>query len=296
MPVSVKRPEWLNKKINLKDCNKVKMLLNGLRLNTVCQEASCPNIGECFLRGEATFMILGRICTRNCRFCNVEKGDPSSPEEDEPLRVTLAARRLNLKHVVITSVTRDDLPLGGADIFAKTISSIKKELKDIIVEVLIPDFELEYEALKKVAEAKPNIIGHNLETVPALYKSLRPMADYKGSLEVLRLIKKIDDKIYTKSGMMLGLGEKEEDIFKAFYDLREAGCDFLSLGQYLRPSLKHYPVKEYLKPEKFIFYKDKADKLGFLHTASAPYVRSSYKASEYLEKVNEDKTCGAKCS
>ncbi len=278
------KPAWLNKKISLKECYQTQTLLNDLNLNTVCQQASCPNIGECFSMGEATFLILGKICTRNCRFCGVEKGKPLGVDLDESQRIAEAVRRLNLRHVVITSVTRDDLPLGGAEIFVRTISSIRKKAATTTIEVLIPDFQLNFGAIKVVVDAKPEIINHNVETVPSLYDSIRPMAIYHRSLEILRIVKRVDSRIFTKSGLMLGLGEKEDEVLEVFYGLRQAGCDFLSIGQYLSPSLSHFPVKEYISPEKFIYYKERAVGLGFLHVKSAPYVRSSYLASEYLEK------------
>lgn len=284
MLTSLKKPAWLNKNINLKDINRMKILLHGLDLNTVCQEASCPNTGECFSKGYATFIILGKICTRNCRFCGVKNGEPEEVNLKEPERVAEAIKRLNLKHAVITSVTRDDLPLGGAEVFAKTILAIRKKIQTAVVEVLIPDFKLNYEAIKRVVDVKPEIISHNIETIPSLYPSIRPLADYRRSLEVLRTIKEIDSKIYIKSAIMLGLGEEEDEVLGVFSDLREVSCDFLSIGQYLNPSSNHYPVKEYIKPEKFIYYKKKALELGFLHVVSGSYVRSSYKASEYLEE------------
>ncbi len=284
MIVSIKKPAWLNKKISLKECHQMQTLLNDLNLNTVCQQASCPNIGECFSGGEATFLIMGKVCTRNCKFCGVKKGEPGEIDLGEPERVAEAVKRLNLRHVVITSVTRDDLPLGGAEIFVRTVSSIRKKAATTTIEALIPDFQLNYEAIKVVVDAKPEIINHNVETVPSLYDSIRPMAIYRRSLEVLRIVKKMDSRIFTKSGLMLGLGEREDEVLEVFYGLRQAGCDFLSIGQYLSPSLSHFPVKEYISPEKFIYYKKRAMRLGFLHVKSAPYVRSSYLASEYLEK------------
>ncbi|MFH0855817.1 MAG: lipoyl synthase [Candidatus Omnitrophota bacterium] len=276
------RPPWLDKKINLKDCLKVKQLLKGLRVNTVCEQAMCPNMGECFSRNEATFLILGRYCTRMCAFCNIEKGSPLAPDLDEPGRVAEAVEMLSLKHVVITSVTRDDLPDGGAGVFADTVLSIRQKSPKAAIEVLIPDFRLSLGALAIVAGVFPDIIAHNVETVPSLYKEVRQGSSYLRSLEVLRIIKKISPLVKTKSGIMLGLGESEEEVFSVMKDLRLVECDFLSIGQYLSPGQRHYPVKEYIAPEKFSFYKEKGEKLGFLHIESAPYVRSSYSAGRYL--------------
>lgn len=257
-------------------------MLRDLRVNSVCEQAMCPNIGECFSGNEATFLILGRHCTRRCSFCNIEKGAPSPPDEDEPRRVADAARRLSLKHVVVTSVTRDDLPDGGARFFAATVSSIRKSLPQATVEILIPDFRLSQEALAAVTGVFPDIIAHNVETVPALYKKVRQGADYRRSLEVLKTIKKISPGTRTKSGVMLGLGEKENEVCAVMRDLRSAGCGFLSIGQYLSPGPRHYPVKEYVPPEKFAYYKEAGRELGFSHIESGPYVRSSYRAAKYL--------------
>ncbi len=280
-----KKPAWLNKKINLKDLNQTKELLADLNLNTVCEEALCPNIGECFSNGQATFMILGDICTRNCRFCGVSKGEPKEVDLDEPSRVAQAVKRLNLKHVVITSVTRDDLELQGADIFNEVIKEIKENTQAESIEVLIPDFQGKKKLFDLVIEAKPDVINHNIETVPALYNQVRPLANYRVSLEVLKYTKEKDPSIFTKSGLMLGLGETESEVLKVFDDLREVDCDFLTLGQYLNPSKNHYPVVDFITPEKFEEYKEEALKRGFKFVASAPYVRSSYKAREALEAV-----------
>ncbi|NQT90184.1 MAG: lipoyl synthase [Candidatus Omnitrophica bacterium] len=283
MVTVTKKPKWLDKKISLKDCSKMQGMLKGLGLNTVCQEASCPNISECFSRGEATFMILGRVCTRNCTFCNVGDGKPVALDPQEPARVAEAVKQLGLSHVVITSVTRDDLPDGGAGVFKDVISRLRKE--PLTIEVLIPDFKASPGALEEIVEAAPDIIGHNIETVPRLYKDVRPQADYSISIEVLGRIKELaGSRIFTKSGLMLGLGETRDEVLEVLSDLRGVGCDFLSLGQYLAPSRSHYPVYEYINPERFSFYKSQADKRGFLHVASAPYVRSSYLAAEYLNK------------
>lgn len=285
MLTRTKKPAWLDKKISLKVCNQMKALLSDLSLNTVCEEAKCPNISECFLKNEATFMILGKICTRNCAFCGVKKGKPEEVDEDEPERVAEAVRRLNLRHTVITSVTRDDLSLGGAEIFAEVISEIKKIDEKITVEVLIPDFGLNLEAIRLVINEKPEIIAHNVETVPSLYNKVRSLSDYERSLDVLRLIKRLDDNIYTKSGIMLGLGERKNEVLEVFKNLADAACDFLSIGQYLNPSSHHYPVKEYIEPDEFDYYREKALDVGIRYVISGPYVRSSYCASEYLENV-----------
>ena len=283
-----RKPAWLNKKINLKDLNQTKELLTDLNLNTVCEEALCPNIGECFSNGQATFMILGDICTRNCRFCGVSKGEPKKIDLDEPSRVAQAVKRLNLKHVVITSVTRDDLELQGADIFNKVVKEIKENTQAESIEVLIPDFQGKKKLFDLVIEAKPDVINHNVETVPALYNQVRPLANYRVSLEVLRYTKEKDPSIFTKSGLMLGLGEADNEVLKVLDDLREVDCDFLTLGQYLNPSKNHYPVVDFITPEKFEEYKEEALKRGFKFVASAPYVRSSYKAREALETVKQD--------
>jgi len=260
----------------------MKQFLRGRGVETVCEQAMCPNIGECFSRKQATFLILGRHCTRHCSFCNIAKGQPSAPDPQEPAKVAEAVESLALKHVVITSVTRDDLADGGAGMFAQTILLIRKKTPGVTIEVLIPDFKLSLPSLAAVASAKPDIIAHNVETVPPLYPLVRREADYRRSLGVLSALKKISPGIKTKSGIMLGLGEKKEEVIQVLRDLRRAGCDFLSIGQYLAPSRKHYPVKEYVRPEEFREYRTKALEAGFLHVESSPYVRSSYQAEEYL--------------
>ncbi|MDP8233829.1 MAG: lipoyl synthase [Candidatus Saelkia tenebricola] len=278
----LKRPLWLNKKINLSGLSEMKSVLRDFNLHTVCEEAACPNIGECFHQGEVTFMILGDICTRECKFCNVDSKIPQAIDCNEPRRIAEAVRKLNLKHVVITSVTRDDLEDGGADVFYQTILTVRGSNKDVKIEVLIPDFKGDEQALGKVIEAKPDIIGHNVETVSRLYAEVRPQAYYKRSLRVLKAVKEFNSEIYTKSSLMLGLGEEESEVLAVLRDLRKVECDFLSLGQYLRPSLKHFSVKEYIAPDRFEYYKIQALDLGFSHVESAPYVRSSYHAAEYL--------------
>ena len=276
------KPAWLNKKIDLKVCSQVKQSLRELRVETVCEQAMCPNIGECFGRSEATFLILGRNCTRNCSFCNIEKAIPLPVDLEEPLRVAQAVEKFSLRHVVITSVTRDDLTLGGAEIFAQTVLAIRRKMPKTTIEILIPDFKLSPDALKLVALSSPDIIAHNLETVPSLYKFVRQGSDYQRSVNVLKELKNISPQLKTKSGIMLGLGESQEDVVSVMQNLREVACDFLSIGQYLAPSQKHYPVKEYVCPQRFEYFKAKAIELGFLHVESSPYVRSSYLAGEYL--------------
>jgi lipoyl synthase len=276
------KPPWLNKKINLGECSETKNLLREMKLETVCEQASCPNIGECFSRAHATFLILGRTCTRSCSFCNIVKGRPSPPDAEESARIAMAVERLSLKHVVITSVTRDDLADGGAGIFSNTVLRIRQNTPCVTIEILIPDFNLSPSSLKTVAEAKPDVIAHNVETVPSLYRSARQGSDYSRSLDVLRTIKKIAPQLKTKSGIMLGMGEEESEVLAVMEDLRAVECDFLSIGQYLAPSKKHYPVEEYVAPGQFFRYKEMGLSMGFLHIESGPYVRSSYMAGAYL--------------
>lgn len=276
------RPVWLNKKIDLKSCHEVSSLLRGLSLNTVCQSALCPNIGECFTKKHATFLILGKNCTRNCRFCGVSKNKPEAIDLEESKRVAEAASRLGLKHVVITSVTRDDLEDGGALVFSESVKEVRKCLPAANIEVLIPDFKGEKKALEIVVKSFPDIIAHNVETVPSLYQEVRNNALYLRSLSVLKSSKEINANIFTKSGIMLGLGEREDEVLEVFADLVKVGCDFLSIGQYLAPSKEHYPVKEYIALEKFEELRKIALKQGFRFVVSGPYVRSSYQASEYI--------------
>ena len=278
-----RKPDWLRIDLNKgRSLNYVKEILNRFSLNTVCEEANCPNRMECFSKKTATFMILGSQCTRNCRFCNVTHGAPQPVDPEEPDKVAKAAAELELKHVVVTSVTRDDLPDGGARHFSRVIKAIKSLSGDTVVEVLIPDFRGSFAALETVVKAKPEVLNHNIETVPRLYPEVRPAAIYERSLELLSRVKSIDGSMLTKSGIMVGLGEKEEEVIRVFNDLRSAGCDFLTIGQYLAPSAGHYPVAEYISPEIFKMYKEKALSLGFSFVASAPLVRSSYNAAEML--------------
>lgn len=283
------KPDWLKVRVrNTKDVAEVRNMLSQLSLHTVCEEAGCPNIMECFGRRTATFMILGRVCTRNCTFCTVTKGpvDPVDPEEPE--NVAKAVEFLRLKHVVVTSVTRDDLPDGGAGHFAEVVCKIKELNRNVTVEVLIPDFKGDEQALKEVVNSKPEIINHNVETVPRLYPAVRPMAVYERSLKLLSNVKKQGKGVsVTKSGLMLGLGEREDEVISVLRDLRNADCDIVTIGQYLAPSEKHHPVVEYIRPEVFEHYKSIGLDMGFKYVASSPLVRSSYMAAEALNDMTE---------
>jgi lipoic acid synthetase len=276
-------PPWLTRRVPKAEVlEEMKDMLEGLGLHTVCESAHCPNIGECFAKKTATFMILGDRCTRNCRFCAVTSEKPLPVDKDEPIRVARAVENLRLKHVVITSVTRDDLEDGGAFIFASTISEIKKINPPPTIEVLIPDFQGSIQALEKVIDAHPEIIAHNVETVPRLYPQVRPQADYRRSLNIIKMVKDKQPDIYTKSGLMVGLGETKEEVLGLMDDLKGSGCDIITIGQYLRPSSKHLEVKEFIKPEVFEYYKNEALKKGFKHAASSPFVRSSYNSEEFF--------------
>lgn len=276
-------PSWIKRRFPpQEEWEGVQKLLRTLALHTVCESARCPNIGECFRRGTATFLILGNVCTRSCRFCAVAKGTPGSPDPEEPERVAEAARKLNLKHVVITSVTRDDLPDGGAGHFAATIMAIRRVLPQATVEVLVPDFQGKEEALSIVLAARPHVLNHNVETVPRLYPSVRPQANYERSLWLLGRAKEKAPDILTKSGLMVGLGETREEVEGVLRDLKSVQCDIVTIGQYLRPSVRHLPVAAYIPPEEFEYYREYALRLGFLGVASGPFVRSSYRAEEFV--------------
>jgi lipoic acid synthetase len=276
-------PAWLHTRLPTTDgFAQTRALLDELRLHTVCQSAACPNHWECWTKGTATFMIGGDRCTRACGFCAVTTAKPLPLEADEPARVADATHRLRLRHVVITAVARDDVPDGGADHFRRTIEAVRALNPATVIEVLTPDFNAREAAIDTVIAAQPHIFNHNLETVRRLTPSVRSRATYDRSLSVLGLVKaKCDGTIYTKSGLMLGLGETEEELFTALSDLRRAGCDLLTLGQYLQPTLKHLPVEEFVTPEKFVEYGVRAREMGFRHVASAPMVRSSYHADEF---------------
>ncbi len=276
-------PAWLHTRLPTTDSfAQTRALLDELRLHTVCQSAACPNHWECWSKGTATFMIGGDRCTRACGFCAVTTAKPLPLEADEPARVADATHRLRLRHVVITAVARDDVPDGGADHFRLTIEAVRALNPATVIEVLTPDFNAREAAIDTVIAAQPHIFNHNLETVRRLTPSVRSRATYDRSLSVLGLVKaKCDGTIYTKSGLMLGLGETEEELFTALADLRRAGCDLLTLGQYLQPTLRHLPVVEFVTPQKFAEYGVRARELGFRHVASAPMVRSSYHADEF---------------
>ena len=278
-----RKPEWLRKKVNQGDQAGMRHLLGELRLNTVCQQALCPNISECFSCGQATFLILGTNCTRQCSFCNVEKTIPLPVDRDEPQRIAEAVSRLKLSHVVITSPTRDDLPDGGAGLYAATVAAIRDSSPGTRIELLVPDFMGDGDSLKAVLDSRPDILAHNVETVPRLYH-VRSGADYQRSLDLLRLSDQLASSVPTKSGIMLGMGEREDEIVQVMKDLRRAGCVYLSIGQYLAPSREHYPVQEYIHPEAFQRLGRMARDLGFTHVESGPYVRSSYHAGQYIEK------------
>ncbi|MCI8941694.1 MAG: lipoyl synthase [Oscillospiraceae bacterium] len=282
-----RKPEWLRVRYNQEAVAEVAQLLGELRLNTVCKEANCPNLGECYRKHTATFMILGSQCTRNCRFCSVTPGHPQPPDPEEPENVAAAAKKLGLRHVVLTCPTRDDLPDGGAEQFAQTVRAIRRACPGATVETLISDMQMNTAALDAVIEARPEVLNHNVETVRALQKAVRPQADYERSLAVLRYCKEKDAALLTKTGFMVGLGETEEQIGELMDDVLAAGCDILTIGQYLQPSPEHYPLDRYASPEDFARYKEMALDKGFRYVASAPLARSSYKAWEALEGVHD---------
>jgi lipoyl synthase len=281
-----KKPEWLRIRLpSGENYVNVRQTIASLGLHTVCEEARCPNIGECWGGGTATIMIMGDVCTRGCRFCSVTSGRPLYLDPYEPERVAKAIKKWGLRYVVITSVCRDDLQDGGANHIAKTIEEIKVQCPETIIEPLIPDFHGNRHAIETVADAGPEVISHNIETIARLSPLIRDSrATYKQSLRVLEMIKDIDYKIYTKSSMMLGLGEMEEEVMQAAKDLRSAGVDMVSIGQYLQPTSRHVPVKEYIAPEKFDSYRKSIEKMGFAYTVAGPFVRSSYKAGELFIK------------
>lgn len=283
--LSIKRPEWLKTRYATdSNIEGVMELLEENSINTVCREANCPNFIDCFSRNTATFMILGKNCTRNCRFCNVTNSLPEDIDAYEPEKIADAVIKMNLNYVVITSVTRDDLDDGGAEHYANVVRKLKGLRKNITVELLIPDLNGDVDDLRKILDSRPDVLGHNIETTERLYPKVRPAARYGRSLEVIRNVKKINKKIATKSGMMLGLGETDFEVRKVMCDLRKNDCDIMTIGQYLAPSDDHYPMKEYIKPEIFERYENFGKQIGFKNIFSAPLVRSSFHADDVFEE------------
>jgi len=284
----MKIPEWIKRKRPDKaSLSAMKSLLRSHGLHTVCEEAKCPNVGECFGKGTATFLVMGDVCTRNCSFCGVKHGKPVPLDEDEPERVAQVASHLNLKHVVLTSVSRDDLDDGGASHFVNVIKSVRSALPESTVEVLVPDFNGEKEPLRKVIRAKPDVVNHNVETVPQLYSSVRNKASYSRSLELLGQIGELDSSIVAKSGLMVGLGETARQVKDVMIDLRTCGVSVLTVGQYLRPPGKSLRVKKYYTPEEFEELEEFGYRLGFGHVASDAFVRSSFHAEESVRKLKD---------
>tara|TARA_B100001123_G_C15253661_1_gene1003765 strand:- start:653 stop:1603 length:951 start_codon:yes stop_codon:yes gene_type:complete len=285
-----KKPKWIKSKLlNSKEFFLTKTIVSQNNLVTVCQEANCPNITECWSKRHATFLIMGDTCTRACAFCDVITGKPKSLNPLEPLKIANAIKKLNLKHAVITSVDRDDLKDGGANHFFEVITETRKINPSTTIEVLTPDFLRKGESYKKVIEAKPDVFNHNIETVPGLYRQVRPGSRYFSSVELLKNVKKFDKKIFTKSGLMVGLGEKKDEIIQVMDDLRSAEVDFLTIGQYLQPSIKHHPLDRYYSPEEFEELKIIAETKGFLLVSSSPLTRSSYHADEDFSVLQKNR-------
>jgi len=283
-----RRPAWLKAPAPVGDnYMELKRLVRGLRLHTVCESAACPNIGECWNHRTATFMILGNFCTRRCGFCAVQKGAPLAVDPDEPRRVAEACEHLGLRHAVITSVNRDDLKDGGAGHFAAVIRAIRDRIPECRVEVLVPDFQGSRQAMRTVMDASPDVLNHNIETVPRLYREVRFGARYERSLEMLACAAELRPEIPTKSGLMVGLGEADEEVLEVLRDLRRHGVKIVTIGQYLRPTLQHLPVLRYVTPEQFAEYKRAALELGFDHVESGPFVRSSYHAADAVAAASE---------
>ena len=294
----LKKPEWLKVRAPTgENYSRIKDMLGELKLATVCQEAKCPNMGECWSSGTATIMIMGEVCTRGCRFCNVKTGNPKGVIDPfEPEKVAYSISQMKLEYVVLTSVDRDDLEDQGSEHFARTVRTIKKLDSHVIVEILTPDFRGERALVENLVEAKPDVFAHNIETVERLTPTVRdPRATYKQSLSVLEMVKEKDPTRYTKSSLMLGLGEQDHEVEKALQDLRSVGCDVVTFGQYLQPAARHLKVVEFITPEKFAFWKKRAEELGFLYAASGPLVRSSYRAGEFFMKsiIDRQRAAGA---
>jgi lipoic acid synthetase len=279
-----KKPAWITTTVDLTSFQDLISIIRGFNLHVVCFEASCPNIGACFHKKTATFLILGDTCTRNCKFCGIKHGLPSALNPEEPRSVAKLVGELKLRHVVITSVTRDDLPDQGISQYIRTIREIKNTVPNTVVEVLIPDFQGKKEILIQLIREKPEIVNHNVETVPRLYPMVRPQANYSRSLEVLHFIKEKNPSIYTKSGFMIGIGETKKEVQSLLQDLKQARCDIVTIGQYLQPSEHQLPVKKYYSPKEFKEFEQFGKDLGFLHVNAAPLVRSSYNAEEFSKK------------
>jgi lipoic acid synthetase len=281
-----RRPEWLRVRApsgeNYED---VVRLMREQRLHTVCEEARCPNIGECWNHRTATFLLLGEVCTRGCRYCAIAKGKPEAIDEDEPERIAAAVEHLRLKHAVLTAVNRDDQPDGGAHIFAASIRKIRERLPDCRIEVLIPDFEGNWEALKLVMDERPDVLNHNIETVPRLFRRFRPKAGYRQSIELLARARQMQPGAVTKSGIMVGAGETNQEVLAVMDDLRAADVDVMTIGQYLAPSLTHWPIARYVTPAEFVMFKEQGLRRGFKHVESGPLVRSSYHAHEHVPQA-----------
>ena len=281
-----KKPSWIRSRlINSQNFFLTKSIINQKKIHTVCQEANCPNITECWSKRHATFLIMGDVCTRACAFCDIKTGKPKPLDLFEPIKIAKATKELNLKHVVITSVDRDDLIDGGAEHFSKVIHEVRKMNNSTTIEVLTPDFLRKGKAFTKVVLAEPDVFNHNIETVPSLYLSVRPGSRYFASLELLKSVKQMDKTIFTKSGIMLGMGEKRDEILQVMDDLKSAEVDFITIGQYLQPSVKHYPLERYVHPDEFKELKRIAESKGFLIVASSPLTRSSYHADEDFHKM-----------
>ena len=285
-----KKPSWIRSKLtNSQEFFLTKSIVNQYKLKTVCQEANCPNITECWSKRHATFLIMGDTCTRACAFCDVITGKPKALDPLEPLKISSAVNKLNLKHAVITSVDRDDLDDGGANHFYEVILETRKNNPETTIEVLTPDFLRKRDSYKKVIEAKPDVFNHNIETVPGLYRKVRPGSRYFASVELLKNAKKINKNIFTKSGLMVGLGENKDEILQVMDDLRFAEVDFLTIGQYLQPSVKHHPLDRYYRPEEFEDLESIAKAKGFLLVSSSPLTRSSYHADEDFAKLQKNR-------
>ena len=286
----LRKPDWIRVKAPVSaGFKETRDLMRSSNLNTVCEEAACPNIGECWSQKHATVMILGSICTRACSFCNIDTGKPNKLDPKEPENLANAVGKLDLNNIVITSVDRDDLEDGGAEHFVQSITKIRKTNPKVTIEILTPDFLRKDGAIEKVTKAKPDVFNHNIETVPGLYHTIRPGSRYFHSLSLLKKVKEIDPMIFTKSGMMVGLGEKKEEVLQVMDDLRSADVDFITIGQYLRPTIRHAPVKRYVHPDEFKYYEKMAYSKGFLMVSASPLTRSSYHAGDDFAKMRKER-------